>query len=390
MPPKRLAILGSTGSIGRSALAVVEANRERLEVVGLAGGTNAALLGEQLARYRPAVAAIGSEEGLAALRQASSWLPPSLVSGTEGLTAVATHPDADIVLCATSGTAGLEAVLAAIEAGKTIALANKEVLVMAGAIVTDAARRRGVAILPVDSEHNAIHQCLHGRGAAEVRRLILTASGGPFRGHSPDALREVGPEDALRHPTWRMGRKITIDSATLMNKGLEVIEAHWLFGVSPEAIDVVVHPQSVVHSMVELHDGSIIAQLGVTDMRLPIQYALSYPDRWGALLAPLDLARLGRLDFHLPDHDSFPCLRLAYRALEGDGGLPVVLNAANEIAVACFLDGRLAFTAIPDVIERTMAAHAPRPVATLAAVRAIDAWARQFSRDVVRGLELRV
>src|SRR6185436_7737845 len=240
----------------------------------------------------------------------------------EGLVAVATHPDVDIVLCASSGTAALEAVLAAIEAGKTIALANKEVLVMAGALVMSAARRKGVPILPVDSEHNAIHQCLHGRHAGEIRRLILTASGGPFRDLTLEELKAVRPDAALRHPTWQMGRKITIDSATLMNKGLEVIEAHWLFGVDADHIDVVIHPQSIVHSMVELNDGSVIAQLGVTDMRLPIQYACSYPERWETTLPTLDLARAGRLEFHEPALDRFPCLALAYRALRAGGTLP--------------------------------------------------------------------
>src|SRR6185295_406338 len=236
-------------------------------------------------------------------------------SGRDGLVAVASHPDADVVLCASSGTEALEAVLAAIELRKTIALANKEVLVMAGGIVTEAAAKHGVAILPVDSEHNAIHQCLHGRARDEVRRLILTASGGPFRGRPASDLGAVTAEDALKHPTWRMGRKITIDSATLMNKGLEVIEAHWLFGVSGPQIDVVIHPQSVVHSMVELVDGSMIAQLGVTDMRLPIQYAFSYPERWSAPLPSLDLARVGPLEFEAADTRAFPCLALAYRAL---------------------------------------------------------------------------
>jgi 1-deoxy-D-xylulose-5-phosphate reductoisomerase len=264
------------------------------------------------------------------------------------------------------------------------------VLVMAGAIVTEAAARHGVAILPVDSEHNAIHQCLHGRARAEVRRLILTASGGPFRGRSASDLTSVSAADALKHPTWQMGRKITIDSATLMNKGLEVIEAHWLFGVASSQIEVVVHPQSIVHSMVELMDGSIIAQMGITDMRLPIQYAFSYPDRWAGPLPALDLARAGRLDFAAPDTDAFPCLRLAYRALEAERSLPVVLNAANEIAVALFLDGKLGFTSIADVIQRTMEAHRPVEVGTLAAVRGADLHARECAREIARGLESRV
>ena len=311
-------------------------------------------------------------------------------SGGQGLIAVATHPDVDIVICASSGTDALEAVLAAIDAGKTIALANKEVLVMAGALVTAAARARGVAILPVDSEHNAIHQCLHGRGRDEIRRLILTASGGPFRQMPASALADVKPEDALRHPTWKMGKKITIDSATLMNKGLEVIEAHWLFDLPADRIDVVIHPQSIVHSMVELIDGSIIAQLGGADMKLPIQYACSYPDRWEAPVARLDLTAVGRLEFHEPDLERFPCLRLAYRALESGPSHAVVLNAANEVSVASYLDGRISFTSIPRVIEETLNAHEAVPAITLEGIRGVDRWARRYSQNVARGLELKV
>ena len=388
---KRIAILGSTGSIGQSALSVIDAHADRLAVVGLAAGQNVALLEEQVRRFRPRLAAMWSPASLDRALDAIRGAGTSVAGhGAEGLIAVATDPSVDMVLCASAGTAALEAVLAAIEAGKAIALANKEVLVMAGGLMTEAARRRGVPILPVDSEHNAIHQCLEGRPAADVRRLVLTASGGPFRGHTPAALEDVGPDDALRHPTWRMGRKITIDSATLMNKGLEVIEAHWLFGVAPDAIDVVIHPQSVVHSMVEFVDGSILAQLGVTDMRLPIQYAFSYPERWASPLPRLDLAACGRLDFHLPDHDSFPGLRLAYRALRAGDGLPVVLNAANEVAVEAFLAGRLRFTAIPAVIEQTMNAHRPAPVDTLEAVRTLDRWARGYSQELLRRLQWEV
>ena len=386
---KHIAILGSTGSIGRSALQVVDAHPDRLRVVSLAAGDNDALFAEQIAKYRPDVVAMASAEAVDRLRASGTRLP-LVGAGTPGLIAVATHPAVEIVICATSGTAGLEAVLAAIEAGKTIALANKEVLVMAGALVTSAARRHGVAILPVDSEHNAIHQCLHGRPSSEIRRLILTASGGPFRDHAENALERVTPEAALQHPTWQMGRKITVDSATLMNKGLEVIEAHWLFGVGCDRIEVVIHPQSVVHSMVELTDGSIIAQLGVTDMRLPIQYACSYPDRWEAALPALDLTRCGRLDFSEPAHDRFPCLGLAYRALEAGGSVPVVLNAANEVAVQAFLDGKLGFTSIPRVIARTMDAHEPTGVDTLDVVRRVDAWGRDHARAITRELELTV
>ena len=385
---KRLAILGSTGSIGRSALSVVDAHPERLQVTALAAGDNAAVLAEQIERYRPRFAAMASSAGVDRLR-ALSASPIAIESGPEGLIAAATHPDVDIVICASAGTAGLEAVLAAIEAGKRIALANKEVLVMAGQLVTEAARRRGVSILPVDSEHNAIHQCLHGRNVTEVRRLILTASGGPFRELASNELERVGPEAALRHPTWQMGRKITIDSATLMNKGLEVIEAHWLFEVDADRIDVVIHPQSIVHSMVELSDGSVIAQLGITDMRLPIQYACSYPDRWETTFHALDLTR-ARLEFHEPAHDRFPCLALAYRALRTGGTLPVVLNAANEVAVDAFLDGKLGFMAIPRVIEKTMNAHEVEHVSTLDTVRRVDRWARSQALDVARALELTV
>jgi len=386
---KNLAILGSTGSIGRSALAVVDAHPSRLRLVALAAGENAALLAEQCRRYRPAVAAMATFEGVDRLRAASGDAMPARVeSGPAGLLAVATHPDVDIVLCASSGTAGLEAVLAAIDAGKTIALANKEILVMAGELVMAAARRAGVSVLPVDSEHNAIHQCLHGRNHTEIRRVILTASGGPFRQLSQEELEHVTPEAALRHPTWQMGRKITIDSATLMNKGLEVIEARWLFDVAADRIDVVIHPQSIVHSMVELHDGSVIAQLGVTDMRLPIQYACSYPDRWEASLPSLDLTRCGSLEFHAPDLARFPCLALAYRALREGGTLPVVLNAANEVAVEAFLDGRLAFPAIARLIDMTMTAHDVERVSTLDVVRRVDGWARDQARELARELEL--
>ena len=291
---KRIAILGSTGSIGTSALAVIDAYPDRLRVVGAGRGT------QRRCALRRRFSATGRRLPPSATpRRSSRWRGArrpghAVVGGADGLIDVATHPDVDILLCASSGTTALEAVLAAIDAGKTIALANKEVLVMAGELVTSAARARGVALLPVDSEHNAIHQCLHGRGAGEVRKLVLTASGGPFRAWPAERLLTARPEDALRHPTWQMGRKITIDSATLMNKGLEVIEAHWLFDVPASRIEVVVHPQSIVHSMVELTDGSTIAQLGVTDMRLPIQYAFSYPDRWGALLPPLDLTTVRR------------------------------------------------------------------------------------------------
>jgi 1-deoxy-D-xylulose-5-phosphate reductoisomerase len=388
---RRVAILGSTGSIGRSALAVAEAHPDRIQVVGLAAGENTQRFAEQVRRFRPRAIAMATDAALAGSREAFGDGSSVEVeaSGPEGLIAVATHPDVDIVLFASSGTAALDAVLAAIAARKTIALANKEILVMAGAVVTEAARRNGVRILPVDSEHNAIHQCLHGREHSEIERLILTASGGPFRGLSDAELERVTPEDALRHPTWQMGPKITIDSATLMNKGLEVIEAHWLFDVPAERIDVVVHPQSIVHSMVEMKDGSVIAQLGVTDMRLPIQYAFSYPERWDGTLERLDLARAGHLDFFPPDPHRFPCLALAFRALRDGGSLPIVLNAANEIAVKAFLAHRLAFTTIPRLIEQAIEDAERRPavnVKSLTDVREADAWARRRAVELLSDL----
>lgn len=388
--PLRIAILGSTGSIGQSALSVVDTHADRVQVVALAAGNNVERLAEQVARYRPSLVSVASADGLAALRHRLPVgdHPRDLLCGAEGLLASATHPDVDLVLCASSGAAGLEAALAAIDHRKTVALANKEVLVMAGALMVEAASRHGVALLPVDSEHNAIHQCLHRRSASEVRRLVLTASGGPFRQWDTEALAKVTPADALRHPTWQMGRKITIDSATLMNKGLEVIEARWLFDVPADRIDVVVHPQSVVHSMVELTDGSVIAQLGVTDMRLPIQYAFSYPERWTAPVPHLDLTRMGTLEFGPPDTDRFPCLRLAYAALEHGGAWPVVLNAANEVAVEAFLDERLRFVDIPVVIERALeaAGRETSVPGNLADVRATDEWARRFSAETMRTL----
>ena len=396
---KRIAILGSTGSVGQSALSVIEAHPDRLSVVGLAAGENAARLAGQVIRHRPRIVAVASDSALEDVRaRLSAAGEPDVeiaAAGADGLTAVATHPDVDIVLCASAGTVALDAVLAASRAAKTIALANKEVLVMAGRLMMESARAHDATILPVDSEHNAIHQCVHGRRLDDVRRLILTASGGPFRGWSAERLESVTPADALAHPTWRMGRKITVDSATMMNKGLEVIEARWLFEVPPARIDVIVHPQSIVHSLVELTDGSVIAQLGVTDMRLPIQYAFSYPERWDGPLPALDLAASGPLAFEEADVTRFPCLSLAYRALNDEGGvLPVVLNAANEVAVEAFLEARLPFPRIAAVIEEALGAaggpDAPRDAASLAGIREIDRWARRFSTTLVTGVESRL
>jgi len=392
----RIAVIGSTGSIGRSTLAVADAHPDRVRIVALAAGGNAASFAEQIVRFRPRIVAMATSAALqeldAELRARGFVEALTAEAGAAGLVAVATHPDVDTVLFAASGTASLDAVLAAIAAGKRIALANKEILVMAGALVMEAAHRHGVSVLPVDSEHNAIHQCLHGRPLEQVRRLILTASGGPFRGLTRSALEAVTRDDALRHPTWNMGPKITIDSATLMNKGLEVIEARWLFDIPPGRISVVVHPQSIVHSMVEFVDGSIVAQMGVTDMRLPIQYALSYPDRWEAAVPRLDVARSGPLTFEPADTAGFPCLDLAFRALGGDAALPIVLNAANEVAVAGFLDGNLSFTAIPAVIAASMDQYEARPrvVRTIDDVRLVDEETRRFAARHADGLKSKV
>ncbi len=385
---KRIAILGSTGSIGTSALSVVDTHPDRLEVVALAAANNVESFVDQVARYRPRAISLATRDALdaavALLRARSIDVPPVTVVGVDGLVTLAELDDVDIVLCASSGTAGLDATLAALRRGRTVALANKEVLVLAGALMIEAARASGGAILPVDSEHNAIHQCLHGRAPGEVRRLILTASGGPFRTWSAADTDKAGPDEALRHPTWRMGQKITIDSATLMNKGLEVIEAHWLFDIAPSRIDVVIHPQSIVHSMAELCDGSIIAQMGVTDMRLPIQYAFSYPERWAAPVPALDLTRGMTLEFHPPDLGRFPCLGLAYRALEAGGGMTAVLNAANEVAVAAFLERRLPFPGIPALIEAALDEWSAEPKSSgdsLKDIRTADTWARAYAES---------
>ena len=376
---KRIVILGSTGSIGQSALSVVDAQPGRLQVVGLAAGENVELFAAQVAQYHPDVVAMATS---AAIDRLAGTLPANVTvagTGREGLVAVASHPDAELVLCASAGTEALEAVLAAIELGKTIALANKEILVMAGGIVTEAARRRGVAILPVDSEHNAIHQCLHGRDISELKRLILTASGGPFRGRSSSQLSDVSTQDALQHPTWRMGRKITIDSATLMNKGLEVIEATLLFGLPESKVDVIVHPQSVVHSLVEYADGSMLAQLGAPDMRTPIAQALAWPERFASGVQSLNLAEIGQLAFEPPDHARFPSLGLARAAARAGGTAPAVLNAANEVAVQAFLDRRLNFTGIPAVIDKVLQHLDSSPVKALGDVLDADAAARRLA-----------
>ena len=384
MSVKGLSILGSTGSVGTNVLRIVDAFPGRFSVVGLSAGSNVERLGEQVARYRPRVVSVATAEARDALERKVDLRGVRVAVGQEGSVEVATHPEARTVVSSAVGAVGLVPTYRALQAGKDVALANKETLVMAGELMVARARERGGRLLPIDSEHCALHQCLDGRRPDEVRRLVLTASGGPFRTRAADTFHRVTPEEALNHPTWSMGRKITIDSATLMNKGLEVIEARWLFGVPKERVSVLIHPQSVVHSMVEFVDGTVLAQLGVTDMRLPIQYALSYPERWEAAIPGLDFTRALRLDFDVPDHDRFPCLRLAYDALTAGGSMPAVLNAANEEAVDAFLAGRIPFTAIAASIEEVMADHPAAPLRALDDVLAADAWARERARSTLR------
>jgi 1-deoxy-D-xylulose-5-phosphate reductoisomerase len=384
---KVISLLGSTGSIGTNTLRVTSNFPSRFRIAGLAGGTNTALLADQVEANRPEIASSGTEPASAELQKILRGRnypmeQTRFVFGLEGNVAVACHPDTSMVLSAITGAAGLVPTYRAIECGKDIALANKEAMVMAGRLMTDRAKERGVQIIPVDSEHNAIHQCLRGGRRDEVRRLILTASGGPFRQTPREKLLSVTLEEALNHPTWRMGKKITIDSATLMNKGLEVIEAAWFFDADAEEIDVVVHPQSVIHSMVEFKDGSILAQLGVTDMRIPIQYALTYPDRCLSALPPLDFHSLAKLEFHRPDREKFGCLELAFRALRTGGTAPTVLNAANEVAVDAFLNRRIAFHEIPTIIETVLQELPAEEATSLETVLSADARARQAAHAI--------
>ena len=386
---KVLSILGSTGSIGTNALRVTSTLPEKFRVAGLSGGRNVPLLANQIEQVCPQIASSGdariSAELQSVLRQRGYRMAQTrFVHGMEGHIEVSCHPESSMVLSAISGAAGLLPTYYALEKGKSIALANKETLVMAGQLMMRRSREKQAEILPVDSEHNAIHQCLRGGRPAEVRRLILTASGGPFRETPRENFASITPEQALRHPTWRMGRKITIDSATLMNKGLEVIEASWLFGVPPEKIDIAIHPQSIVHSMVEFADGSVLAQLGITDMRLAIQYALTYPERWQSPLPSLNIFKMPKLEFFEPDRNKFRCLNLAYRALRTGGTAPAVLNAANEVAVEAFLSGRIAFHEIDQIIESALDAHQPQDASELEAILKADTWARNEARELSR------
>ena len=380
MRKRRVVILGSTGSIGESALKVARDIPERMEIVGLAAGKNTARLIAQTREFRPKAVAIAEQS---AIRDLQSAIACPVLAGENGLCELATLPEADLVLVAIVGTAGLRPALAAIEAGKDLAVASKEILVMAGEAVMTAARRKGVRVLPVDSEHNAIFQCLEGRSPEQVRRIILTASGGPFRTLPAADLENVTLEQALKHPTWNMGAKITVDSATLFNKGLEMIEARWLFDVEMARVDVIVHPQSIVHSMVEFVDNSVLAQLSATDMCFPIQYAVTWPERVPNRLPPLDFCKLAKLDFEAPRRDAFPALDLARRAGTEGGTLPAVMNAANEVAVAAFLDRSCSFPAIWRTVERVMKEHAVRPQASLEEILAADAWARTLAAEKI-------
>lgn len=388
---KGIAILGSTGSIGCNTLRVIESlGVNRFRVVALAAGLNVEKLADQIALHLPEVVSVESEAAAHELRARlfeRNVDLPRIVIGEAGLVEVATHPQADCVVSATVGAVGFVPTLRALEAGKRVALANKETLVMAGELMTRAARKSGAELLPVDSEHNALHQCLRGEKRSEVRRIVLTASGGPFRTKNKAEIKEATVAEAMRHPTWSMGAKITIDSATLMNKGLEVIEAHWLFGFGPDEIGILVHPESVVHSMIEMVDGSVIAQMGITDMRHAIQYALTYPERHASELPPLDLAALSALHFEAPDLDRFPCISLAYRALNEGGTLPAALNAANEEAVGAFIEERIGLTEIPHVIEAVMNGHSNQPALEIETILEADRYARLAALSEIEKLE---
>jgi 1-deoxy-D-xylulose-5-phosphate reductoisomerase len=390
---KQISILGSTGSIGRQCLSVVEAFPERFGVVALAAGGNLDELTGQIERHRPELVSVGdakkADELASALRTKGISPLPAIHHGREGMLAVATHTKADTVVSAAVGVVGLEATYEAVKLGKTVALSNKEVLVAAGDLVMAAAKEAGRELLPVDSEHNAVHQCLRGGAHGEVRRLVLTASGGPFRKTPLADLENVSPEQALAHPNWKMGNRITIDSATMMNKGFEVIEARWLFGVRPDQIDVVIHPQSTIHSMVEFVDGSILAQLGPTDMRMPIQYALTYPERVPSNQVALDWRKLRRLDFAKVSTRRFPCLRLAREAMKKGGALPCALNAADEVAVAAFLERRLPFLGISEVIEHVLARTPRIRFEKMDDVLAADAEARRAAKEEVERLSVK-
>jgi 1-deoxy-D-xylulose-5-phosphate reductoisomerase len=382
---KGLAILGSTGSVGVNTLDVVASNPARFSVVTLAAYGNVDMIEQQARRFHPQLVVLFDDEKASTLEQRLQGTGIEVDAGLEGLCRAATYKDVDLVVSAVVGAIGLRPTLCAVEAGIDVALANKETLVMAGDLVMRQDVEGWGRVIPVDSEHSAIFQALHGHQRADLRRILLTGSGGPFREWSREAMDRASIEEALKHPNWKMGPKITIDSATMMNKGLEVIEAYQLFGASLEQIQVVVHPQSIIHSMVEFHDGSVLAQLGIPDMRVPISYALAYPDRLPNVLPALDLFTVQSLHFYPPDFDRFPCLRLAFDAARLGGTMPAVLNAANEIAVQAFLDGQIGFLGIPVVIEQTMTRHDVVPLTDIATAMEADHWAREQAEIAVKG-----
>lgn len=382
---KRVVILGSTGSIGRSTLDVISKFPERFRVLALGAGENVELLAEQIKKFQPRYAVVRYEKDVQKLAKlvGSEGSKVELFSGYEGYRYIASHPESDLLVSAIVGAAGLLPTYDAVRTGKTIALANKETLVVAGKIITSEAKKSGASLLPVDSEHNAVFQALQGHKKDHVRRIILTASGGPFLNWPRSKIEKASPEEALKHPNWSMGAKITIDSATLMNKGLEIIEAHWLFDMPLERIAVVIHPESIVHSMVEYIDGSVIAQMAIPDMRIPIAYALSFPDRLNVGLPPLDLIELSKLSFFPPDEERFPCLRLAREACTRGETYPAVLNAANEVAVQAFLGKRIGFYDIPKVIEETLEKHSRETLESIEQVLEVDKWAREVALSVI-------
>ena len=379
---KRLTLIGSTGSIGQNTLRVVEHLSHRFQIFALAANSAARQLAEQAAEFHPAVVAIGDAGRVDEFQQRCRELKvsaPEIVTGEPGLRKITSAADVDIVVSAAVGAAGIQPTYTAVASGKTVALANKEAMVIAGELLRKTAASTGARIIPVDSEHSALDQCLRSGQRAEVRRLILTASGGPFRDTPHDRFSSITPEEALKHPTWKMGKRITVDSATLMNKGLEVIEARWLFDIPAEKIDIMVHPQSLMHSMVEFVDGSVVGQLGTADMRQPIQYALTYPERLSSPVPPLDWNLVSRLDFMQPDRRKFPCISLAYRAIEAGGTAPAVLNAADEIAVEAFLNRKISFSDIPKLIAGTLEAHKPNKADRLETIIEADTWARKYA-----------
>lgn len=383
---KNIVILGSTGSIGTNTLDIVDRFPQEFRVIGLTAGSNDDKLEAQIRRFRPAFAALANESAAEKLRHRCADLPVKILSGNEGVARVAQSPETELVISAIVGGAGLLPTLAAIRAGKQIALANKEPMVMAGALMQAEAHKYQVRIFPIDSEHSAIFQSLEGHRREDVKRIILTASGGPLWGFSREQLQDVSPERALQHPNWKMGSKITIDSATLMNKGLEVIEARWLFDIPETQIEVLVHRESIIHSLVEYKDRSVIAQLGLPDMRTPISYAMRYPERMPLDLPSLDLTEMSTLTFFKPDHDRFPCLQLGYDALRIGGTMPATMNAANEVAVEAFLQNGIRFLDIPDIIRSTMEAHTPRPIDGLDDALEADRWAREKAESLVHTL----